>query len=146
MPTIYDASEIVDKTLYVKEGKTVSLKYLPYPDQPTALVVPSGGMVGVVYSYLTKDTGLWWQVYRDNTLYYVLHEKGLFDVDALHDQGALTEVEIQQKLEDANKTMADKLFDLLSGSTAKILTFAGIGYGTYWLIKLYMENQKQLKP
>lgn len=98
---IYDASDIVDKTL-------VSEKELPYyngvPDGtyfPQRLgTFPKGVVVGTVYSWIDADPAenrpqLWWMFYPGSSggYYYMPHDSGSFDLDALAQQGVKSEQE-----------------------------------------------------
>lgn len=96
---IYSASDIVDKTL-------VSERDLPYyngvPDGayfPQQIGIFSKGVVvGTVFSWVDADPAknrpqLWWMFYpgSSGSYYYMPHDSGAFDLDALAQQGVLSE-------------------------------------------------------
>lgn len=102
---IYSAADIVDKTL-------VAAINLPYYDgvpsgtyMPRQLgTFPAGSVVGKVYSYIDADPTqnrpqLWWMFYPGNlsdNYYYMPHDAGFFDKNALAQQGVLTEEQKNQ--------------------------------------------------
>ena len=102
MNEIYDAGEVVDRTLITK-------KALPYYSSPPqagyipkpAGTFPAGTAAGMVYSYLPVDpaknrTTLWWMFYPGGlggSYYYMPHHEGDFDIQSLRDQGAESEDE-----------------------------------------------------
>lgn len=96
---IYSAADVVDKTL-------VSAKVLPYYDgvprgtyQPKQIgTFPAGVVVGTVYSWVDADPAqnrpqLWWMFYpgSSGSYYYMPHSSGSFDLNALAQQGVLSE-------------------------------------------------------
>lgn len=104
----YSANEIIGKTLFLKPGKTAVL-YNAIGGNKTIQI--KSGIVGVVYVWLVRDSGLWWEVRRGSEIWYVLHQEGLFDIKALQAQGALTTAEIIERQKEAEKNIVDKLLD-----------------------------------
>lgn len=100
---LYDAGDIIDKTLRAKVSIPV------YDGVPTAGYFPNkiatiaaGQTAGTVYSYIDADPtnnryGLWWVFYPGSvasSYYYMPHGEGYYDIDTLTEQGVLT---VQQK-------------------------------------------------
>lgn len=90
---LYSADQVVDKDLFAL--KKVTIYSLPTTQSTITRTVNAGDGVGTVYSYVQKTDGLWWQFYSQNPNYpdqmdYARHETGLFDMNKLVQQGALT--------------------------------------------------------
>jgi hypothetical protein len=125
--TIYSPDQVCGKTLYMNAGKTTNLR--KNADINSALMghVNGGEMVGVVYSYVIRDSGLWWWVNRNGAAVWVLHYTGAFDVQALAGQGALTPQEIQARKDEAEKSLGEKALDGLTGLLTKgLFIFGGV--------------------
>lgn len=118
---LYNAGDIIDKTL-------IALKRLPvYSDVPRRGSNPpivgyttAGKPIGVVYSFIEADptqnrAALWWMFWPGSTYggkyFYIPHNAGDFDVDALKQQGVLTLEEQREKEEEENKEWYEKIVD-----------------------------------
>ena len=86
---VYSADQIVGKTLIAK--KNVPLTRQPVEGAPVVYTAKKGESIGKVYSWIGGNgSPLWWQFLDQNGKpYYVKHQIGLFDIQALSDQGAL---------------------------------------------------------
>lgn len=135
---VYSVSDIVDKTLF-------AAKDLPYFDsQPTAYSTPksigiikAGTPAGVVYSWLETPQGIWWMFYPSNTYghyYYMPHHIGDFDMNALAQQGVLSEPEKAAAAAEENKTWYEKLI-------GQILPVAAIVYLGGVALKGYISKK-----
>ena len=109
--TIYNADQVIGKTLYMNAGKSINVRKLPSITSEVITVAKSSEYVGVVYSYVTKSDGIWWQLDRGNVVCWVKHAEGYFDVQALSSQGALTPEEIAARKAESEKTFGDKILD-----------------------------------
>lgn len=119
MPTdYYDAWEIVDKTLVAAQEVNIFDGAPRAGYTPTKIgTVKAGNPVGVVYSYLEADLAqnrqtLWWMFHPTaewRKPYYAPHASGLYDVDALRQQGVLSLTEQAQKEADANKPWYERI-------------------------------------
>jgi len=104
MATTFPISEILGKTLIAKQRVNL-LRGSAVPDGQSFAFVSSGNPVGVVYSYLDRGPdGFFWQFeHPQQGVYYAKHQTGLFDVNSLAQQGALTtEQLIEQQQDQAN--------------------------------------------
>lgn len=137
---IYDAADIVDKTL-------VAEKELPYyngvPDgayMPVKLgTFPAGSVVGTVYSFIDADPAknrpqLWWMFYpgSSGSYYYMPHDAGHFDLDALAQQGVLSEEQKQTQ----NATWYEKIL-------SQVLPIVAISVLGAAFIRGYFTSRKQ---
>lgn len=121
MSDLYNADNVVDKTL-------IALRRLPvYSDVPRKGSNPpivgyttAGKPIGIVYSYITADptqnrSTLWWMFWPGTgyggQYFYIPHNVGDFDVNALKQQGVLTLEEQRQQEEEANKEWYEKILD-----------------------------------
>jgi len=87
---VYNAGSIVGATLYAASSVPI-YNDPPLQFQGTVIrTIPSGGLVGIVYSYVTDSDGtLYWQFYDQNgTAYYAANISGYFQ--SLAGQGILT--------------------------------------------------------
>lgn len=141
---IYSAGDIVDKTLF-------TLRDLPYYDSvPSAYntpkvlgVIDAGTPVGQVYSWIDADPGqnraaLWWQFYPSgfsNRFFYMPHNKGDFDMEALQAQGVLSDQQKAAAEAEANKAWYEKLFDKIVPVGAVVILGAAV-------IRGYFSNRK----
>ena len=105
---IYNADEIIGKTLYLKAGKQGKLYNAIGGNK---IYILQGGYVGVVYMYIQRPNEFWWMVERGNEKFFIKHEENIFDVKALQNQGTLTTEEIIKRKEEAEKAFSDKLLD-----------------------------------
>jgi hypothetical protein len=114
MPT-FNAADIIGKTLIAKTN--VPLRRLPNDYAPEIYNVASGGVVGVVDTYLLPSSArsniFWGFKDSNNRVYYAEHKVGRFDVKDLQNQGALTTEEKKDALEQASMTTGDKIFKLV---------------------------------
>jgi hypothetical protein len=127
MPT-FNAADIIDKTLIAKTQ--VPLYRFPNDDAAVVYNVSPGQSVGKVESYLlpaANRTNLYWQFKDQNgKFYYAEHKTGIFDVQELQQQGALTLQEQQAAAVEASLTTGDKIFRLIKNALL-------IGAGVYLL-------------
>lgn len=129
MPT-YSASQIVGKSLIARQ--TVPIKRQPSKSAPTVYTATPGTFIGVVYSWVTEGPDLYWQFLDENGKpYYTLHKPGLYSIDALQDQGALT-VQEQTEQEQGGGSVIDKVVKSL-GNTANLILL-GIGAAAVYSI------------
>jgi hypothetical protein len=124
MPT-FNAADIIGKTLVAKTQ--VPLLRLPNDDAPTVYTVSPGQSLGVVQSYLlpgTNRSNLYWQFKdQNNNFYYSEHKQGIYDIQELSDQGALTLQQQQAAATEASLTTGDKVFRLIKNA---LLIGAGV--------------------
>lgn len=114
---VYSAVDIVGKTLIA--SKKVPVYKFPSNKETPYGYVDIGQPVGVVYSWVDADpslnrTGLWWSFAKDTgatSFYWTPHIPGNFSVDALKQQGVLTEEEKAKAEEEKNKAWWEKLTD-----------------------------------
>ena len=114
MPT-YSAEQIIGKTLIARQN--VAIKRLPTSAAPVVYTAKPGSYVGTVYSWVTEGPDLYWQFYDSNgKAYYSLHRPGLYSIDSLQDQGALT---VKEQTDQATGvTVLDKVLQKI-GMTAQ---------------------------
>ncbi len=135
---VYSVSDIVDKTLF-------ALKDLPYYDSvPSAYNTPkvigtvkAGTPAGVVYSWLETSQGIWWMFYPSSfygSSYYMPHHIGYFDMDALAQQGVLSDEEKAAAEAEGNKTWYEKL-------VGQIVPIAAVAYLAGIAIKGYISKK-----
>jgi len=136
MSEIYNADQIIDKTLFA--AKTV--RVYDWPDESFAAVkaVTVGDPVGRVYSWVTgtpgiSKYGLWWMLWPETPggdYLYVPHKEGDFSITALQQQGALTPEQIRALKEEQNKAWYNEILSqALPYATIAILGAAAIrGY------------------
>ena len=129
MATIYNADQVIGKTLYMNAGKSINIRKLPSISSDVITVAKSSEYVGVVYSYVTKSDGIWWQLDRGNVVCWVKHAEGYFDVQALASQGALTPEEIAARKAESEKTFGDKILDKVGGLAKTGLIILGCYLG-----------------
>ena len=140
---IYDASDIVDKVL-------VAAQDLPYYDGvPSGIYFPKklgtfskGVVVGTVYSFIDADPTknrpqLLWMFYPGSSgnYYYMPHESGFFDMDALSQQGVET---IEQK-NTADQTWYEKLLGQALGKILPVVVITVIGAA---VVRGYFSSRK----
>ena len=110
--TIYSADQIIGKSLYMNPGKTINLRNYPSTENGIILAVAkSTEFVGIVYSYVVRPDGIWWQIQRGSIICWAKHLEGYFDVKALAGQGALTPEEIAERKAEAEKSLLEKTVD-----------------------------------
>jgi len=116
---IYSAADIVDKTLFME----VDAPY--YDSVPSKSNVPkilgyakAGTPAGQVYSWIDSDPynnrpQLWWMFYPGSTgkYYYMPHSKDVFDLDALEQQGVLSDEQKAALAAADNQTWYEKLLN-----------------------------------
>jgi hypothetical protein len=152
---IFSAAEIVGKTLIAKTQ--VSVYSLPDESKQYKIaIIKKGAYVGTVYSWIQKPGALFWQFESGNNFYYVKHYTGAFDVSNLKKQGTLT-VEEQTAADEFNKLndlqklgynvkqfVAEKKTDLDAG-VKKVLIYAGLGLGLYFIVKNELKKTGVIK-
>jgi hypothetical protein len=151
----FSAAEIVGKTLIAKSQ--VNVYSLPDVNKQYKIaVVKKGAYVGTVYSWIQKPGGLFWQFQSGNSFYYVKHFTGAFDVTKLKKQGTLTveEQTSQEEFEKLNqiqklgynvKQFVAEKSTALDSTVKKVLIYAGLGIGLYFLVKNEVKNTGILK-
>lgn len=125
----FTADQIIGKQLYTKQATPV----FTLPDSTSAILktIAAGGLIGEVYSYITRDGLLWWQIASGG---YVKHEKGKFDIKKLTDQGAISvETLNAPSLADQSKIALSALLSGLKWAIPAAL----IIFAAYWIIKTY---------
>lgn len=134
MPT-FNAADIIGKTLVAKSN--VPLYRFADDDAAVVYNVSPGQSVGKVESYLlpaANRNNLYWQFKDQNgKFYYAEHKQGIFDVQELQQQGALTLQQQQQAATEASLTTGDKIFRLIKNALL-------IGAGAY-LLKGIIDKQ-----
>jgi hypothetical protein len=115
----YNPDDLINKTFY-------AIKRLNGYSEASTLSAPIytfnlGAPVGVVFSYVSKPDGLWWQFKYNNRSYFVKHEQGAFNLTDLKGQGLQTEAEKAQAEAEANKGPLDKIFDYGKKSATVII-------------------------
>ncbi|AXH73871.1 MAG: hypothetical protein [Bacteriophage sp.] len=109
MANTYNAAQIVGKTLYALQD--IKLTRSPMDGAAAIFTVKRGQPLGVVYSYLQPAAGrssLWWMFYDNNKkAYYVEHKPGLFDINAIKDQGGKDTETVIKEQEAANESGRD---------------------------------------
>lgn len=94
------ADQVVGK--YLKAKKPYR-EYAGYPNSNDFQDIPAGQIVGLVFSWVMRGTSVWWQFkYTDGGMYYVKHEKGLFDEAYLASQFPDGQLPAQPKMEIPN--------------------------------------------
>jgi len=104
----YDVSDVIGKTLY----PTRPLDVYDHPGGNVIGTVSPPNPAGVVYSWVQgSDGSIWWMFnsYNSNLTnttgnYYIEHDPGSFDVQALRQQGVIT---VKEKIEQAKKDNED---------------------------------------
>ncbi len=118
----YTADQIVGKTLIAR--KNIAIKREPSKNASTVYVAKPGITVGVVYSWVNGDNGLYWMYYDENQRpYYTFHEPGAYDIKSLSAQG----VESLEALQDQKDKAADPVGYYLT-KLLKPVTVAVVGY------------------
>lgn len=116
---LYNANDIVDKTLYAK--KLVNVYSAPNNLLTPLYVVSPGNIVGVVYSWVKKNDIVYWHLY-DNT--FVTHDSDKFSLEKLQEQGAQSTEEKLEAEAEANMPWYEKL---AKTATKTLITLAIIG-------------------
>lgn len=142
----YSADQIIGKSLIAR--KPVKLKRNRSAEAETVYTVPAGQPVGVVYSYLGGNgSPLWWMFYDANKrAYYAMHEPGLFDIDALRDQGALSVEEETKKQKEKEEGNSSWEFPNPFGgggiNFGNVGKYVGLGFGVVVGLMLYNTFKK----
>jgi hypothetical protein len=116
---LYNANDILDKTLYAK--KSVNVYSAPNNLLTPLYVVSPGNIVGVVYSWVKKNDIVYWHLY-DNT--FVTHDSDKFSLEKLQEQGAQSTEEKLEAEAEANMPWYEKL---TKTATKTLITIAIIG-------------------
>jgi hypothetical protein len=130
----YNPDELIGKTFYPIK-RVFAYADASTIDKPIYFFDP-GTPIGVVFSYLNKSSGIWWQFKRNNKSFFVKHEQGLFDLKDLKEQGLQTEKEKAEAEAEANKSFLDKIFDFGKKSATGIIIV---------LLAVYAYNKTQSK-
>jgi len=137
MPT-YSVDQIVGKTLIARQA--VKIKRSPTAVAPVVFTVSPGNYVGTVYSWVMDGPNLYWQYYDENqSPYYTLHQPGLFSIDSLQDQGALT-VE-QQTQAAAGTSVLDNVINNLGKTGTTVLWVVGGAIALSYLIPQFTTTR-----
>lgn len=108
-PKIYSADQVVGKTLFAVVN--IPIKRIASASAPVVYTAAPGTAVGRVYSWVMDGPTLYWQFYDANgKAYYAKHQTGIFSVEALQQQGAMTIEEIKQAADEQNKPWYEQLF------------------------------------
>jgi hypothetical protein len=123
----YNPDDLIGKTFFPIK-RVFAYKDASTIDKPIFFFDPSvGNPIGVVFSYVQKPTGLWWQFKRNTKSYFVKHEEGAFNLKDLKNQGLQTEAEKAEAEAEKNKSYLEKIFDFgKKGGTAIIIVLLGI--------------------
>lgn len=123
---IFSADQIIGKALIAKSP--VKIVRFAQDNAHAVFTVPSGNPIGTVEAYLLPGAGrssLYWQFLDSNSRsYFVAHKPGLFDIDTLSNQGALTLEEEKKAEEEKNLSTTDKV---IKAGTNILLLVAGFG-------------------
>ena len=139
MPT-YNPEDFIGKTIFaqtkINAYKAADKKSdILYTFQP-------GATVGVIYSFLQKPDGLWWQFrYRPNPnvnaiSYFVKNELNQFNKKNLEEQGLVSTQDKAEAEAEKNKSVLDKVFDFGKKSATAIIIV---------LLAVYAYNKTQSK-
>lgn len=143
--TIYDVSQVIDKTLIAAQD--VPIFASPYDGATQIGTVSAGQPVGIVYSWIEADPtqgrqGIWWQfqpVSAYSHYYYAPHAAGLYNIDALREQGAITvteQIAQQQAKEDAAN---EPWYTVILKKVLPVAVLIGLGSA---VIKGYFSSRK----
>jgi len=146
---IFDAGQVVDKTLIARQRVTV----INSAGNPIGYVA-AGQPVGVVYSWLDIKPGvrneIWWAFNQNGIFYYVKHAAGLFDINVLKLQGAVTledkyNAAIEQAKADSRGWLS-KLLGLPAGSDVaagftNVLLYGGLIAAGVYLVGVYIKKK-----
>jgi len=130
MPT-YNPEDFIGKTIFAE--KSINAHRAADKESDVLYRFQPGSTVGVIYSFLQKPDGLWWQFrYRPNPnvnaiSYFVKNELNQFNKKDLESQGLISTEEKAEAEADKNKSYLDKLFEFgKKGGTAIIVVLLGI--------------------
>jgi hypothetical protein len=146
----FSASDIVGKSLIAK--KRVDIFDTVHSNRKRIAFVRPGDSVGIVYSWLSRPDGLWWQFKSGSNYYYAKHAEGLFDVSNLKTQGVLTleEKKEQELFEELNylEKMGYKMSQFSKSllpdiNWTKIGLIAGGALGLYIFAKSEISKAKR---
>lgn len=138
MPT-YTADQIVGRTLIAR--KKIPIKRLPSKSAATVYTASPGTTVGVVYSWVNGDGGIWWQYLDQNQKpFYTYHEPGAYDIGALGAQGVESLEQVQEQKEKDENPVGYYVTKLL-----KPVTFAVVGYFGIKAVLEIMESNNRTK-
>lgn len=118
--TIFSADQIIGKTLFAKT--VVNVRKLPDVTSEILSKTKPGQNVGRVYSYVERDSKIWWQLESEKGA-WVQHNAGWFSIKVLKDQGAKTVKEVVKQKQQEEKSFTDKLGDFL-GPTGSVMKYA----------------------
>ncbi|MEB3213979.1 MAG: hypothetical protein VKL39_21705 [Leptolyngbyaceae bacterium] len=114
---IYSVTEIIGKTLF-PASQPVKLYRTPDVKSPVIFTVNPGTGLGIVFSYVQRPDGIYWQFTDGNGRpYFAKHEPGRFSLTALRQQGAQSTIE---------KIKEDQQAKPMSWQTVALLVGLGI--------------------
>jgi hypothetical protein len=120
---IFSADQIIGKTLIARQPVDLTRT----TGGAVIYTVQPGETVGTVYSFLNKNGLVYWLFYDNtNRTYYAKHEKNLFDINALKEQGAKdiqTEIKEEEEKEKTTGQRVESFFNkfLLAASVTAVL-------------------------
>lgn len=124
MPT-YTADQIVGKTLIAR--KPIAIKRETRKSAPTVYTVRPGITVGVVYSWVQGDGGIWWMYLDQNQkTYYTYHEPGAYDIGALGAQGVESLESVQEQKEKEENPVGFYVQKFLKPVTIAVVGYFGL--------------------
>lgn len=137
----YSADEIVGKTLIAKNA--VFAYDLPTYEPNSKIIgtIKPNTPAGVVFSYVggQPNRPLNWQFKGvGGKMYYINHMPGMFDVQALQQQGALTTQEKQEQAQEQNLSTGDKLLSYFK-KTSNVIIFTALGLVA---LNVILKNRK----
>lgn len=145
---IYNAGQVLGKTLIAQRIVDVYNKVPDMTGSKKIAGVKPGLSVGVVDSWVTNslDKSIWWQFRNtDGTFYFTKHEPGLYSINALKQQGALSTLE-QIEEEKKKQEAADKpWYAWLGESAEKAITTGAIVIGVVIIAKAFITSQNNKK-
>lgn len=131
---IFDASEIVDKTLIANSD--VPIKRGVQESFPVVYVAKRGASIGVVYSWVLHGGDLFWMFYDTyNKPYYAKHKAGLFSINALQQQGSQTEQEKKEEQEAAE----NPIFSAITKMFKPVILAAA----AFFIIKAFQSQENK---
>lgn len=132
---IYSADQVIGKTLFAVAN--VPIKRQPSAAAPVVYTAAPGSSVGRVYSWVMDGPTLYWQFLDANGKpYYAKHQTGIFSVDALQQQGAMTLEQIKQAADEQNKSWWESLFGGIGSGAKGIVTVGALVVGAFLLERL----------
>lgn len=144
MSEIYNFSQLIGKTLFADRNNVHTRTYAN-DIAPIANTYRKGQAIGVVFSWITKNSNTWFMLEDNNFLKY---ETGIINEDKIKEQGAQTvkeELEAQKQKENAtwfSNFFGTGLFQGTSEALQTAIKIVLIVLTALIVLKLY----KTLKP